>query len=292
MRSMFAPFFMFIALHSTAQNMRLIQGTMEVAPGTMMTLNGALTWEISAGAVVVNNGVIDLGTLGTLVEANGSPIAGSGTERAVLLPGTDMNGAFIAGLGIGVEGGTTTDTVIAIRGHEPRIGPEGEVSTARWFQLDGAGWPVEGAVLFSYDDTELNGLDPALLKLHRALSITGPWTMPAATAFVSSNTLRVENSAIQGYYTAFDADLSVGTPVLDAGVQLFVQPTLVEDHLWVRSDDPDVRWIELLDLHGRSLARQAIAPQGTTRVDVATLAAGVYWVKAVGSAQTRKFVKP
>lgn len=292
MRSTLAPLLAFITLHATAQNMRLLQGTLEVAPGTELTLVGPLAWEIAAGALVINDGVIDLGAEGSLAEAAGSPIVGSGTERAVLLPGTDLNGAFIAGLGIGVQGGTTADTVIAVRGHEPRSGPEGEASIARWFELDGGGWPAEGAVLFTYDATELNGLDPALLKLHRAPTNTGPWTMPAATEFVNSNTLRVQTGAIAGHYTAFDLDLSVGVSVLHTADQLFIQPTLVEDHLWVSSNDPDVRWIELLDMHGRSLGRRAITPQGSTRIDVAMIAAGVYWLKAVGSAQTRKFVKP
>ncbi|MCU0318884.1 MAG: T9SS type A sorting domain-containing protein [Flavobacteriales bacterium] len=292
MRSTLAFLLALITLHATAQNVRLLQGTLEVAPGTELTLVGPLAWEIASGALLINDGVIDLGTAGSLVEASGSPVVGSGTEQAVLLPGTELNGLSIAGLGLGVQGESITDTVIIERGHGPRTGPAGEASIARWFQVDGTGWPAEGAVLLTYDATELNGLDPALLKVHRALSNTGPWAMPGATEFVNSTTLRAQTNATTGFYTAFDLDLSVSSPALPATDQLFIRPTLVEDHLWVSSDDPDVSWIELLDVHGRSLGRQAITPLGTTRIDVATLAAGIYWVKAGGSSQTRKFVKP
>ena len=58
------------------QSMVLVSGSMTIQEGTLLRLEGPITWTIEPGASVSNSGVIDLGTEATLVEPLGGPIQG------------------------------------------------------------------------------------------------------------------------------------------------------------------------------------------------------------------------
>src|SRR5688572_21058994 len=76
------PLALLLPFSTWAQSMTLTGGTLTVEAGTQVELLGPLEWSIAPGAQVVNDGTIELGTEAILLEADGAPITGAGTEHA------------------------------------------------------------------------------------------------------------------------------------------------------------------------------------------------------------------
>lgn len=276
-----------------AQEMTLENGSMVVQSGTRVAFDGPLNWTLGQNGTVVNDGLIEFGQA-TLTELPGAPITGLGTETAVLAhPG----GAFSSvpgGLGLRITGDLEPDTMMVIRGHTATSVGSSISSVARWYGLSGQ--VLQTAVIdvtMNMDATELNGLVPQDLELHRASTLDGPWIplpgtvdllVPSVTGVIQSN---------DAYLTAFMADIMTGTDEEPDKIDLFVWPTVTEDILNVQlSEAGIVTTLELFDRTGRSVAPMVVR-QGSSSatINTAHLARGLYLIRVNGLHEQR-FIRP
>ena len=274
-----------------AQNMTLSQGSLYVAEGTRISIDAPLEWAISPDADVVNDGMIAFGIGAMLNEAPGTPITGSGIETAIAVLPTAFTNAEPGGLGLVLGATTGLDTLRLTRGHQPWSTADGDASIARWFRVEAAG--ATGTQLdmeLRYDASELNGLLPGDLVLHKTLDTATFW-MPLAGSPLASSVTGFDQ-APWGWYTAFDQ--SATTAVSVAAPDAFqVFPTLTDGPVQILSaGDAPVLTIELFDMAGNLLAGFA-AGQGARQqgIDLSGHAAGTYVLRINGHHTTR-LVKP
>ena len=71
---------------------------MQVLPGTTVRVAGNTTWQLPAGSQLINDGTIVVGASGSLSEAEGAAILGSGVERTTRTYGAPLTGEDPAGL--------------------------------------------------------------------------------------------------------------------------------------------------------------------------------------------------
>ncbi len=281
-------------LLAVGQTMDLPAGSLHVAAGTRLRIDGPVTWTIGDAAQVVNDGRIELLNGAQLEEAVGSPITGLGTEHAHALPGAPLDGSSIAGLGIGLEASTVTDSVLVTRGHLPVALPAGPESIARWFELRSSGAALPAATLgFRYDATELNGNDPDQLKLHEAADLVGPWTQPSISALEAPDLITTTDASPGGFYTAFDVDVStaLSEPAASNGYQIW--PTVSDDLVYVRAvDGASIRNLDLFDALGRAVLPGLTVTDRHAVIDLSGLASGTYVLRLDGGRSTQKLIKP
>src|SRR5436190_5315919 len=136
LRRTFAPLsILFFASLLSAQAVSFSGGSMSIAAGTNVVLNGPLVWQLSADAVVVNDGLIELGEQAQLEESAGAPITGTGTEHALLPLTGPLVAAEPGGLGLTLSSALSEGTVSVTRGHLPRTATNGAVGIGRWFAV-------------------------------------------------------------------------------------------------------------------------------------------------------------
>ena len=281
-------------LLALGQTMDLPTGSLHVAEGTRLRINGPVDWTIGGTAQVINDGRIELLNGAQLSETAGSPVTGLGTEHAHALPGSALDGSSIAGLGLGIGTSTITDSVLVTRGHLPVALPAGPESIARWFELRSSGAALPAATLvFSYDATELNGNDPDQLKLHEAPDLAGPWTQPSTSMLEAPNLITTTDASPGGFYTAFDVDVStaLSEPAVSNGYQIW--PTVSNDLVYVRAaDGAPIRDLELFDALGRSVLPGLSVAERHAVIDLSGLASGTYVLRLDGGRATQKLIKP
>lgn len=280
-------------LFALGQIMDLPTGTLQVAAGTRLRIDGPVTWTIGDGAQVINDGRIELRNGAQLEEAMGSPVIGVGTEHAHALPGATLDGSSIAGLGFGLEASTLPDSVLVTRGHLPVALPAGPESIARWFEVRSSGAALPAATLkVRYDATELNGNDPDQLKLHEAASLLGPWTQPSISVLEASELITSNDPSPGGVYTAFDVDVStaLSEPAVYNGYQVW--PTVSEDLVHVRAvDDALIRSLDLFDASGRTVLPGLSITEGHAVIDLSGLTSGTYVLRLNGGRAMQKLIK-
>ena len=251
----------------SAQDMTFSGGTLTVLPGTTLTINGPLVWQMGMGAQVVNNGVIDLGTNCLLVEQPGAPFTGMGTEQAAYPLAAPIVGADIGGLGLSVSTMYTGGDLQVERGHQPQLAVTGVESIRRWYRISTPQVnSFDVSVELHYDLTELNTIDPDLLGLYVSQSLTGPWSGLASVSNVGAQTVAGSDQQPVDYFTAFDADAANSTGGLSENDGPRAWPSLFEDviHLQPAADIP-IAQVELLDAFGR-IAWQPIVTASSTGV--------------------------
>lgn len=264
-----------------AQSVELVGGSLSIAPGTTLRLNGPLTLVLQPSATVINDGLIDLGENATLEEAAGDPIRGNGTEVARILIDGSLDGSEPGGLGLALSSPSSPGPITVTRGHTPRTFPEGDPSIARWFVLDAPN-VTEGTVDLDlrYDPVELNGLASSNLGLFRAGNATGPWSPLTSSNNTSANTVSATLVAPWAYVTAFDANAPTASPSLFATEDLHVWPTLTNGPLNVHAlNGTKLTSLEVIDGAGRVVNQQGLAPSSLVNIDLTGLASGAYFLR-------------
>lgn len=276
-----------------AQNVDLLTGSVVVEPGTTLRFNGPITWTLSPGTSVENNGVIDLGAEAIVEEAIGAPIHGTGEERAIGV----IQGPFAdqepGGLGLFMSTADPVDGVGVIRRHLPIALPEGDESIRRWFVVD-ASAAAGSAMTFvlMHDATELNGLQASELSLYRSADMGGPWTELTSINDAPAHTTTATDFAPWHLITAFANDAVTGMPEKPTINGFRVWPTAATDVLHVAPLTGElIRSLEILDGVGRMVWTM---PNATTEtwcsVDLSSLHPGAYMLRVNGE-QVVKFVK-
>lgn len=270
---------------AVAQQMTLQTGTLAIAQGTRLSLNGTLLWSLAPGATVVNDGEIDLGSESSISETPGAPITGTGIERS----NTELPIAFTAvepgGLGLTLSAASGIGAVEVVRGHLPIILPSGDQSVARWFAVDAV--PQSGLELqltFRYDPSELNGLEGSDLVLHTASSALAQWLPLPSFPNAAAYEVGAVDQSPWALYTAFDADAQ--TAADERLMPPFrAWPTLVDEAITIAAlAEERISTLEVLDAAGRLLldASPSTAPGTRHQVDLQGLPAGALLLRING----------
>jgi len=279
-------------LMALSQDMVLSGGTMTVAAGTQVRIESPVNWQLAPAAVLVNNGLIDFGTQGTLVEAPGSPITGTGTETAQWAPVAPLVDAEPGGLGLRLNTAYADGGLVVERGHLPLEATSGVLSVARWFRVVTpipTGAPLLAAMRI--DPTELNGIDPSVLGLcHSADGQT--WEAVTTSIDLPSLTISGQAPSPEVIITGFDPELITGSSTAELEGLWRVAPTLVED--WVRIESlrgQVIQSVELLDGRGRSVSRQNPSDGFVANLKMIDLPSGAYVIVINGGQDVFKVVK-
>ncbi len=279
---------------SQEANMTLSNGSMTIQPGTTLVLQGPITWTIAPGAGVENNGSIELGTESRLVEVDGAPVTGAGTEHCELPLTNGATDLEPGGLGLTLSIPATAGSLVLTRGHLPRSAGGQIESIARWYALEAASLEsVPYSLSFRYDVTELNGLAPDVLSLHSSPSLGGPWADMPTDNDVAGSTLTSGLVGAGIYITAFDPDQTTAISRITPVGPFRVWPTAASDVVHVQELMPmgPVR-IEVLDASGKivSAVQNASFAGGPLNVDVSALPTGCYLLR-INTAHVQRFVK-
>jgi hypothetical protein len=292
MRATAIPVLLCLPLWSLGQDMTLVSGNLYVAEGTRMAIDGPVVWTIEPAASVVNDGLIEFGTGAILVEPDGGPITGVGTETAQRALPTPFTGVEPGGLGLVMGANTGIGALTLTRGHLPFATADGDESIARWFRIEADGSVGTWLDLeMRYDATELNGLLPADLLMHRTLEL-GTYWMPLAGGPGAGSVTAVDQ-APWGWITAFDSDATTAIAEELPRDGFDVYPTLATDRVHVLpKGDAVLRQVELLDAQGRLLATHSADGQGGRLVlDLSSHASGTFLLRVNGWHVTR-LMKP
>ena len=284
---------LFVPCLGVAQDMILAGGTMTVEGGTRVILSGPINWTIAPSATLINDGRIELGDQGTVIESVGTPIIGIGTEHALYNSIGPVLGVEPGGLGLSLSIGEALGNMELVRGHSVQMEGSGTESVARYFQL--LCNPMIGASIdigFRFDPTELNGLVGSELILHSADELSGPWTAMTGAVDVPAHLVTTTWSSPWSFVTAFDEDITTDAPDLDAAADFLVWPSVSADVVHVRSNDARLSKVSLIDMTGRTTG--SFAPQvtdGTFTFSIAGLSPGVYMLW-LNNQQAFRIVRP
>ena len=269
------------ALHG--QTMTLSGGTLTVANGTRIAIDGPITWGIVPGATLINDGRIEMGTLGTMDEPEGNPITGNGTEHALYLSVGPASDVEPGGLGLSLSTIDGLGDVEVVRGHTVQLDGTSTESIARWFELVAPPSPgVSVGLRFHYDPVELNGLLESDLILHSGDELIGPWAALAGTPDLPNHDIISSWLSPWGFITAFDEDITTDVPG-GADAEFMIWPTVTEDMIHIRSrNGARVESLTVMDATGR-LVDQMTASQDGFTFSVAEYPSGVYllWVNGI-----------
>lgn len=277
-----------------AQDMVLAGGMLTVSAGTQVRIEAPLTWQLAPGAAVVNHGLIDFGAQGSLVEQAGSPITGTGIESALWAPTAPLVDAEPGGLGLRISTAYEGGGLRVERGHVPRSASNGTLGIARWFRISTP--QATAATLdatMQYDLSELNGTVAEELALFSSGSPDGPWTPLITSVDAALQELSGTTSSPIVHITAFDLDAALGMNTVPSD-EWRCWPSIVDQELWLSIPPNDaLRSLALIDAAGRSwLLNLQAGTNGVLRIDLPTIAAGLYQLRINDGARTFKLVKP
>ncbi|MCB0769682.1 MAG: T9SS type A sorting domain-containing protein [Flavobacteriales bacterium] len=267
---------------SFSQTMDLSSGNLTVLSGTSLRFLGPIEWTISNAATVVNDGTIDLGSEARLIEAEGAPIIGSGSEHAVLEATPPYAMLEPGGLGLSISVDDGPGTVDVTRGHSRQVLHTSDLSIARWFLVSAEGQTGQDLDLeLRYDPTELNGLDDADLLLFEALSDVGPWGALPSTVDVDARTVSSTDQYPWAYITAFDRNAVAGSPELNHPDGFVIHPTIVENVLWITATGLEqISTLVIFDGSGRTVQDPTPKVSGPrAQLDLSGLAPGAYFLR-------------
>ncbi|QQR85774.1 MAG: T9SS type A sorting domain-containing protein [Flavobacteriales bacterium] len=270
----------------------LVSGTsLSVASGTALRVEGTTTWLLESGSSFINDGSVVFGPVAVLDEQPGAPITGSGTERTHRYYPAPLASEEPAGLGFSLTTTSAPDSLLIVRGHLPRLNNTNNESIARWFEVRGANGTLPGSTgTFAYDQSELNGIPEAALRMASNNNGGAWWPELNSTLDQANNTASASLPDSLGWFTLFDdaviTEVGEYVPVLN-GFALF--PTVANEEVTIVGKSHVTECL-VMDASGRTVAA-ATGTGMSTGIDVRHLAPGTYVVRVNGSA-TLRFVKP
>ncbi len=248
----FAPLLLLCGLPVLGQDMYFDAGTLHVAGGTEVVISGAITWHLGSGAVVVNDGHIDLGLQAALEETVGAPITGSGIESAQLPDNSPVVAAEPGGLGLTLSTPDAAGGLTVERGHLRQSATNGVLGIARWYGVSSVAPTTEALdMVFQYDPTELYGIDPAVLSLFGATQLGSGWLPLATTGIIGDATLSATDNAPWAFFTAFDLDAATSVSETLTSAAFRVWPTAFDASLSIQGTNSTIQRVQLLDARGR-----------------------------------------
>ncbi len=277
------------------QNMPFGGGTLHVNTGTTLVIEGPLNWQLAPSAQVINDGSIDLGTQGVLVETDGQPIIGAGTETATWAPASALIDAQPGGLGLTITSAYTNGDLQVQRGHQPQFSTNGTASIARWYRINTPAPTTEDMdLLLHYDLTEIGGTTAAELSVFEAPALAGGWTPLLTFLNEPAQTLSATDQSPTAYITAFDFDAAMPVSEHIAPAPPQVWPTVVVDGVNVALPNSQfISRIDVVDATGHSVVQHLPSTSTSTAyVPLPSLSSGIYLLRVNGAATGYRLIKP
>jgi len=171
-----------------------------LALGSMVEVNGNLI--IGAGVVDTDTNAIVLGSNATLIESAGNPVVGRiATTRSVA---QGLNNTF-GGIGIAITALDTGPGMTSVLRQTGVASLFGGQSILRSFDLSPTtNSGLNATLMFSYDNTELNGNSPPLLRLWKSADGGTDWEMFDGAVDTSARTVTVSGLSDLSLWTAAD----------------------------------------------------------------------------------------
>ncbi len=273
-----------------AQTMALQPGTtLTVAAGTLLRIDGPITWELATGSTCVNDGNIELTPSAVIQEADGAPIMGQGLEHIAVTYANALANSDPGGLGLLVSTAVAPDVVDLWRGHVPMSEAGGAQSVARWYDWSSSvNAGLNAAIAFRYDPVLLNGIAEAdqVLHVYAGGSVWSPLPSAVNTA---ARTVSASGLDSLGTFTTFDGALPTGIarPADRPGAVLMPTVSDTEVRLIAAPTDRS-RVVDVFDATGRIVWRSVLpANGGTLTIPVSGLGTGLHLVHVQGLAALR-----
>lgn len=180
---------------------------LEIASGCSLSVVSDKT---ISGGTLTNNGIVDLTDydidLGSTSQLAGSGkfIASGGLDGRILANKTFTNQAVssenIGNLGVTLSiTGNYTGTITVYRGCKRQTGLYGNMGISRYYDISttGANTRLDGTLVFSYIDDELNGLNESKLWLYKSFDAGANWVVMSTIRDETANTLAM--SGLDGF---------------------------------------------------------------------------------------------
>lgn len=281
-------------VHASSQLMELVNAYLTVAPGTTLRLASPLTWQMAPGAIVANDGLIDLGSNAEIIEQPGAPFIGTGIELATWALTLPLAGDEPGNLGLTLTTSYSGGGLVVERGHLPRYSDNGTPSIGRWYRVS---TPFSTTAtldaLLNYDMTEIGGVLPSGLALLYGPGPGGPWEPSPTVGDEPQQSLSASVPAPEVFITAFDLDAALSAPEASrAGWRCW--PTVFANGVSLANDSGEVlHEVHLHDASGRIVHQARFADAGhSVRLQFNSLSAGAYALVINGGETVFKLVKP
>jgi flagellar hook capping protein FlgD len=192
------------------------------------TITDSLT--VTSGHLDLNGATVTLGPAGMLSETSGNTVNGTSgvitTTRTLTAPSSSVN---IAGLGVSIGSAADLGSTVLTRGHAV----QGGAGIARYFDVTPTtDTGLDATLVFRYDVSELNGQDPATMRLSRSTNAGTTWATYAATNNAAQHTLTAAGIGSLSRWTAGDTTHPLGATFqlsLAAGWNMVSLPVRVQD---------------------------------------------------------------
>ncbi len=221
----------------------------------------------------LNGQTITFGSTSTLFEDTGLISGNTGTITTTRnFSSVNEN---VAGFGITLNAGYMGSTVVS-RGHTVQTGAINN-SVKRYFDITPTSdAELNATVTFNYDDSELNGLNEANLKLFQSTDGGSSWVNKGGTINTVNNTISVSyNNSIGGRWTAAeDLTLSVEENVID-GFNMYPNPA---EKTLILTAKEEIKHVEIFNLLGQQQIKKLINSKHTY-LDLSLLPTGNYIIK-------------
>ncbi len=254
--------------------------SLHVDGGTSLRIDAPLTWNIEAGASVVNDGDIVLGSEAVVDEAFGAAITGAGTERTTRDLSTPVSSENPGGLGGIITTNATLGLTQIVRGHMPFTDYSGHMSIARWMDFTPTNNTSLNATLaFRYDPAELNGLAETEQRLHVRAS-TDIWSFLSSTVNTGTSTVTTSGLDSLGVFTTFDEELPSGIADATANASFALLGIPGEPRYLKVPAGTRAKTLEVFAVNGSRIAR--LSPnwsEGVHSLPEMELAGGVYHLR-------------
>ena len=191
----------------TFEDFTINKSTNDVTLSNNVTINGTLT--LTSGGLNLNSNSLSMGDNSNLVESSGNTISGgsASTNRSLNAP----SGVNVGGLGASVSSVSNLGSTTVTRGHTAYVLGSSN-SIKRYYNISPTtNTGLDATLVFSYDDSELNGITEANLVLFRSTDGGTTWTKEGGLVDTDNNTITL--SSIDGFSTWTAGDANEPLPV-------------------------------------------------------------------------------
>ena len=168
-------------------------GNVTVSAGNDKTLDGNVTingtLSLTGADVDLNGYTITLGSNATINESSGYTINGSTGSTTITKTLSSPSSVNVGGLGSILTSSSDLGSTVVTRGHTVQTGG-GNSSIERFYDItptNNSG--LDATLVFSYEDSELNGLTEANLILYKSVDGGTTWTQEGGTINTTDNTV-------------------------------------------------------------------------------------------------------
>ncbi len=184
---------------SSLDNVELNDASYSAKMVSNCTVNGTLT--LTNGDLDLNGTVLTLGSSATLSETAGNTVGGYG-ELSVTRNLNAPSNLNVAGLGLVITSSADLGSTTISRGHEVQNGG-GNSGIKRYYKIKPTNHTgLIASFLFTYDESELNGISESELELFKSTDQGGNWSNAGGTCNTANNQIELTGIDPTAMWTA------------------------------------------------------------------------------------------